>query len=163
MGGRRFVMKRKKALTMVLAVICVISCLMVPTLASNTDDTRITPLTVAGSGYKVYPGSRDKQDDSPLYLWITSLTSSYVRVKALGTDSASATSVNTTNCTCSTTSSPYLYVTCYWDVDYSVHSTVYEDHFTYATYGFVNPFNDSLTLAAWWSPDSWNTHVDATP
>ena len=98
-------MKRKKALTMVLAVICMISCLMVPALASNTDDTRITSLTVAGSGYKVYPGSRDKQDDSPLYLWITSLTSSYVRVKALGTDSASATSVNTTNCTCSTTGS----------------------------------------------------------
>lgn len=156
--------KGTKIWCIVTMLIVITSFCLAPALASNTEDTKITSLSVTGLGYQVYSASRDKQDSSAMYLWITSLSSnSYIRVKALGTNSPSASTTNTTNCTCSQYGDNYNYVTCYEDVDYSVHSKVYEWGYTYATYGFENPFINATSVTAWWSPDSWNVHVHATP
>ena len=157
-------MKPKKAVNVILSMVIMISASALPVLAANTTDTYITGLVVSGGGEVVYSGSRSKDDDSPMYLLIyNSTTYNTTRVKALGTNAISATSSNSYNCTCIAGGTRVSYVTCYRGIDNSVHSFVNEDGYYRATYSFMNPNSGSQTVYAEWSPDSWNTHVDATP
>lgn len=157
-------MQPKRLFILLLSLLILATSTAIPTLAANTTDTYITGLVVSGGGEVVYSGSRAKDDDSPMYLLIyNSTTYNTTRVKALGTNSTSATSSNSYNCTCIAGGTRVSYVTCYRGIDYSVHSYVDEDGYNRATYSFMNPNSGTQTVYAEWSPDSWNTHVDATP
>ena len=154
----------KKAIILIITIMILASFSILPVFAANTTDTYITGLVVSGGGEVVYPGSRSKDDDSAMYLLIYNTTTyNESRVKALGTNSTSATSSNSYNCTCTAYGTRVSYVKCHRGIDYSVHSFVYEDNYNRATYSFINPYSGSQTIYAEWSPDSWNSHVDATP
>lgn len=154
----------KKTIVVIISMMMLVIASVLPVFAANTTDTYITGLVVSGGGEVVYSGSRPKDDDSPMYLLIyNSTTYNTTRVKALGTNSTPATSSNSYNCTCTAYGTRVSYVTCYRGIDYSVHSFVDEDGYNRATYSFMNPNSGFQTVNAEWSPDSWNTHVDATP
>ena len=153
----------KKIFAIMLSVMILASSSILPVFAANTTDTYITNLSISGGGEKVYSGSRAKEDDSAMYIYIYSSTYYTTRVKALGTNSTTATSSNSYNCTCTASGTRVSYVSCNRGTDYSVHSFVYEDGYDYATFSFMNPYTGTQVLSAEWSPDSWNSHVDATP
>ena len=156
-------MQPKKLLILLFSLLILATSTAIPTLAANTTDYDITPITISGGGEVVYSVSRAKTDTSPIYLLIESSTYYTTRVKALGTSAISATSANSYNCTCVASGTRVSYVSCNRGTDYSVHSYVKEDGYNRATLSFMNPYTGTQVLSGEWSLDSWNTHVDATP
>ena len=87
-------MQPKKLLILLFSLLILATSTAIPTLAANTTDYDITPITISGGGEVVYSVSRAKTDTSPIYLLIESSTYYTTRVKALGTSAISATSAN---------------------------------------------------------------------
>lgn len=165
---------RKQIIVSIVTLLLIIT-VAIPASATdpNSDNTYITSLVVEGyGGDAIFQYAREKRDDSAMYLEITDMTYYSVRVRALGTNSEgysntnnpeTLTVSNTLNCTC------YIwdweinwpYVLCLEDIDYSIHSSVYEHNKSYATYGFTNVYNSYTYISGEWSPDSIYSHTDA--
>lgn len=99
-----------------------------------------------------------KEDKTPLYLYITSSPVSQHRVCALGcaTNSTSQTENLTQMCNGVDTD----YVTCYRGTKYSIHSTIKEEGYGYATLS-IAPMGVSGTVGGKWSPDSKGDYTHA--
>lgn len=158
---------KQQIIIAIIAVLFVVTA--VPVLANNSWDEHFSNIVVEGNGGDtIYQSPRPKEDSSPMFLEVYDMTYYSVRVRALGTHCNPGTtlnSANTVNCTCSIYDSniPWSYVLCLEDIDYSIHSSVWEDEYPNATYGFTNVYGSYTYLAGRWSPDSIYSHTDAYP
>lgn len=158
----------KRVLSLMLSTIIAIIAITVPTQAAlqDTSDIDISNFAISGpGGYRIIEESREKDNSSPMYLYIINSVYYATRVKALGTNHKPTTESYCYNKTCNYNGTTwYDYVTCARGVDYSIHSKVYEAGFDYGTLGFLNYNNGTqVIISGEWSVDSWNTHVDAVP
>ena len=160
-------MKKQFLVGLVAVIIVIITA--IPTLASNSSDEYFTNFVVVGNGGDaIYDTSRAKEDASALFLEILDMTYYSVRVRALGTshyggNNDPLTVYNTTNRTCSISDYQisWPYVLCLEDVDYSIHSGIYEYGHPRATFGCTNVYVSYTYIAGRWSPDSIYAHTDA--
>ena len=159
---------KKQILVGLIAALLVILTVF-PTLASNDTNEDFSNFVVAGNGSEaIYQSSRVKTDASPIYYEIFNMTYYSVRIKALGTthsggDSDPITVSNAENCTCSIYDweIPWPYVLCLEDVDYSIHSSINEKHYSRASFSCINVYTSYTYITGRWSSDSIYSHTDA--
>lgn len=146
----------KRILALVLTLVTLVSTLAVTAFASTEDHAFL--FVAHADSYTSLVGYK-KEDASPVY-FLAFYGPSPLRVKVHGANSATGgtgknlTVANGVNVT---------YVTCYVGTDYSIHTDVYEEGYAYARPYVKSSSGSSGKLEGEWSPDSWLTHVDATP
>ncbi|MBQ7064229.1 MAG: hypothetical protein IJM90_05020 [Firmicutes bacterium] len=155
--------KSKKVLSLVLALITLISVWGFSTSANaaNTTDTAITQFGASFFYYTYHTPARLKQDWSPVYVYITDGKRDRVYVRAYGTNNISASTKVNETVDPDISSYPVDHVTCYRGIEHSVHSYIYEDDYDFALLGFRCPNVLGDEISGWWSPDSALTHTDA--
>ncbi len=151
----------KRFTGLVLAVGIVGACIL-GVQASNYTNSTLTSFEISSSVFTPLPYARNKTDDSSLYLNITDMNYTYALVQARGANVAyGITLSNTTNETYSLTKGSCEYVTCWKNHEYSVHSLIYEDNYSYATLAFHAGYAANDHVTGVWSPDSIGTYTDA--
>lgn len=159
----------KGIVSLTLALMLTVST-MIPAMASNSGDTYITGFVVPYATYfKVYPNARNKDDYSSMYLKITESVFYNVLVQARGIglneyELNGATELNTSNQTLNSSLYGVTYVTCSRGINYSIHNTIKESGYGYATFAFRSPSNGGgrERLSGVWSPDSVGSYTDAS-
>lgn len=148
-----------------LALLCVCVCLFGTTMgafAAYVDDVPFTMFTASASGFNYNLPSNPKSNNSPVYLYYTKGTYSYVRVKAKAfTSSGSAVSTEVTEN--GLTGNIVSYVTCYINNPYSIHTQIFEKGYRRASLTFRSSstsYNDYIS--GLWSSDSQGTYTHAT-
>ena len=157
-------MKRKlikRLVSLVLAAGIVGACIF-GVQASNYTDSTITYFEISCSEFTPLPYARNKTDDTSLYLYITGLNFTKAMVQARGANTAYGITLNnTSNETYSLSRGQCDFVTCRKDIQYSVHSLIYEDNYSYATLAFRAAYSANDHLTGYWRPDSIGSYTDA--
>ncbi len=153
-------------LAVAIVTVTVIVGMMIPTMASNTDDTYIDSFVVPVSNvFTVYHSPRTKQDSTPLYVELTYSLHGNVKTQARGMTYTAwmqgdvPSTLNTANVTADGNGDGVNHVTLTPGIDYSVRSFTYEYGYAFVTLGFKAYYNNQSELVrGWWSPDSAYTH-----
>ena len=156
-------MKHGHLLGFLLCVIVLTGVLHSPAMAAieTAQDYYFSNFTINASSYKVLNEAAAKGNTTPMYLYITSASHQSIIVMALGCGVNVPSVNNTTNCTCDGDGYQTSYVTCNRYIDYSVHSSVWEDGYPFASFGFTNNLNAQKSITGEWSADTIYSHVDA--
>lgn len=148
--------KTRSTLALFLAVIAIISVMSVTVFANTTDseDSR----RVTGSAY-TYGAARDKDNNSAVYLKITSSADDHLFVRVYGCDANGNVKYNSTMAGANVDN-----VVCRRGVNYSVHNSVKEDSCRMAKLAFrrLDPAASYITVGYKWSPDSSKIYNHAT-
>ena len=155
--------KHKRFLFLILAVTTLVTAMIATASASNYTDREIVSFHIPYYRYSTPLDPRDKEDSSPVYLYITDLSySNYnILVQALGCTSKTG-SYSFENLTVSN-GAMAQYVACREGVQYSIHSDIYEEGYAYASLRFQDRGESSgNTITGLWSPDSIGTYTSAT-
>lgn len=147
----------KRALSLVLAVLVVMSVMVIPAFAANTSDVDFWYYNAPTSSYNRITG-RQKTDTTAVYVCVSESANNIVRTRAYGQNSAGT---SYQNCTLSN-GSIVDYVYCYEDVDHSIRTMINEYGWGYASLGFRSTSSAADTVSGWWSPDSSRTYTIAT-
>ncbi len=151
----------KRLTGLVLAVGIMGACIL-GVQASNYTDSNIDYFEISCSEFTLLDTARNKTDDTSLYLYITDLNYTNAMVQARGANTSSdLTLTNTSNETYSLSRGQCDHVTCRKGIQYSVHSLIYEDNYSYATLAFHAGYAANDHLTGYWSPDSIGTYTDA--
>ena len=146
---------KKKIASILVAVTMLFPMCAASVSAANTTDVAWS--MTSSSGFKYLGASRIKTNASAVYFKMkTSTASNKVDVKILGTNCYPVISWSQlTNCTVKS-GLARNYVTCNKSVNYSLHSTVYEDGFDRVTLAMHTTNSD--TISGIWSADSSGTY-----
>lgn len=144
---------KKKAMSLILALILLLSCSATAQAISVQAATPSASITIR----RLTP--RTKDDTSAVYFYYRDGNRDHIRARALG---GSAQNGSMNNCTVSG-GTRVNYVTCHNGNKYSIHSFINEDGYCWATLSFSCPNLFGETLSGEWSPDSANSYKDATP
>lgn len=160
-------MKRtKRILALALAALLVVTVLPAAAFAS-TASTTFTNFKLNGNKVWYLLSAREKEDSTPLHLYMSSCTENSLRVAAFGRDQYEQKVVNGValdyNCTYYAPQGQVAYVTCLKNTQYSIQSLVYEDGHPWATLGFHTTNPNGATVSGYWSPDSTTTYTIARP
>jgi len=146
-----------RILTMALAVIMLMSVMIIPAFAANTSDEDFWNFTAPAIGYNRITG-RPKTNSTAVYVCVTQTNNAVVHTRAYGQNSTGS---NYQNCTLSN-GSIVDYVNCYKGIHHSIHSMINEYGWGYASLGFSSAGSSSDVVTGWWSPDSSQSHTEAT-
>ena len=151
---------RKKIASFLVATALLCPMCVASVSAANTTSIYWS-MTSSTSDFKYLGQSRDKENSTAVFFKMTeSVSSSKVDVKVLGTTSYPVTSwTQLTNCTVKN-GVQKNYAKCSKNVNYSLHSTVYENGFPKVTIAMTTAKNEHI--AGWWSADSSGTWNEAT-
>ena len=151
---------RKKIASFLVATALLCPMGVASVSAANTTDTDWS-MTSSSTDFKYLGASRYKTNNSAVYFKMkTSVSSNKVDVKVLGTNDRPVNSWSqVTNCTVKN-GIARNYAKFTKGVNYSLHSTVYEDEFSLVTLAMTTAKNEKITGV--WSADSANTWNEAT-
>jgi len=162
------VFMKKKTISLILALILLLSCSATAQATSVQAATPSASITINGTTAtcRVSIAKPGKTIHATLQLWqgrtmIDSWSgngTSYLLI----TGSHEVTKGKTYNCTVSG-GTRVNYVTCHNGNKYSIHSFINEDGYRWATLSFSCPNLFGETMSGEWSPDSANSYKDATP
>lgn len=148
----------KRFLALALTVVMMLSVFAIGASATNNDDTPFTNFSINWIGYQELT-ARDKEDSSPVYLCYTQGKRTTVKVRAIGCNDND----DDENLTLSNNQLAD-FVTCAKNVQYKIHTLIYEEGYTQAKLAFKSPnvLGDSITGV--WSPDSvyYDNYTSAT-
>lgn len=154
--------KLKRALFLLLAISVIVSSAAFSVFASNTTDYGIYDFEVPFQSYSIPLYPREKEDATPIYLYITSAKYSYSGIATQALAYTSRTSSYNSTLTVSN-GVCVQYVTCIPYVQHSIHSDIYEEGYSYASLRFfTGGISSGEVISGVWSPDSTRTYTSAT-